>query len=538
MTEDPRRGKGPGGVAPSRPWPFLVLALGLLGVGISFWRPIPAGVWHDDGVYMLIGESLAQGEGLRYLGVPANPPAVKFPPLYPAVLGILWMMLGSVGPVTLVAVWLNLVLMATAGGLLGWVLHEGAGIRKGPAVAIAALAFVSADLWRPALVPLSEALFIALSAGAMAAWPAASRVGDRRGAVTLSVLLALAVLTRSAGLALVVGFGTALLLRRSGRAALSVCAPALAAAASWAAWASAHADEIPPGMRDVLGPYGAWLAGQVWSAPGAFVGGLPAHTADLAGRVLGLLVPGLLGWPLWVAGLPLLALAAAGVLRLCRRFPPLVWVPAFYLAMLLTWPFVDRRLVAPVHPWIVALVGVGILSLADRWSARGLRWGLGVVAFAWISSHTAVTASRAAGGWPVAAYQLRSVRLAAAVEALRNTAPEDAVVGAPEFWAALHLHGGWSAAPSARFTPRADDVAKPLWGTPMEQLQLWWDSGVDFVLLEQGGQIHGAALDLLDERCPGAVRLMADFPPQLLVRLDWDEACAESLGLTHGPANR
>ena len=119
VTEDPPRGQGPGGVTFSRPWPFLLLALGFLGVGISFWRPIPAGVWHDDGVYMLIGESLAQGEGLRYLGVPGNPPAVKFPPLHPGVLGLLWVTLGSVGPVTLVAVLLNLVLMATAAGLLG-----------------------------------------------------------------------------------------------------------------------------------------------------------------------------------------------------------------------------------------------------------------------------------------------------------------------------------------------------------------------------------------------------------------------------------
>ena len=296
--------------------------------------------------------------------------------------------------------------------------------------------------------------------------PAASRVGDRRGAVALSALLALAVLTRSAGVALVAGFGMALLLRRSFRAALALCAPALAAAAIWAAWASAHTREIPTGMRDVLGPYGAWLAGQLWSAPSAFVGGLPAHAADLVGRVLALLVPGLLGWPLWVAGLPLLALAAAGVPRLHRRFPPLVWVPFFYLVMLLTWPFVDRRLVAPVHPWMVALVGVGILSLADRWSASRLRWVLGVVVFAWISSYTAVTASRASRGWPVAGYQLRAVRLAAAVEALRNTAPEGAVIGAPEFWGALRLHGGWSAAPAPASRPEPTTRLRRCGGRP------------------------------------------------------------------------
>jgi hypothetical protein len=131
----------------------------------------------------------------------------------------------------------------------------------------------------------------------------------------------------------------------------------------------------------------------------------------------------------------------------------------------------------------------------------------------------------------VAGYQLRAGRLAAAVETLKNTAPDDAVVGAPEFWAALHLHGGWQSVPSARFTPRAEDEETPVWGTPAEQLDLWWHAGVDYVLLEQGGQVHGAALDLLDGRCPGSVKLVAEMPPQLLVRLTWDEACARAVGV-------
>ena len=37
------------------PWAYIVLGIALMVLGISFWRPVPAGVWHDDGVYLLIG---------------------------------------------------------------------------------------------------------------------------------------------------------------------------------------------------------------------------------------------------------------------------------------------------------------------------------------------------------------------------------------------------------------------------------------------------------------------------------------------------
>jgi hypothetical protein len=518
-------------------WPFLALALGLLGVGLSFWRPIPAGVWHDDGVYMIIGEALARGEGLRYGGVPGNLPAVKFPPLYPGLLALLWAVLGSAGAVTLAAELLNLLLMAAAGGLLAWALHDGAGFRRRDAVSLGALAFVSADVWRPALVPLSEPLFLALASAALALWSRASRRGEVRWSSLLGVLLVATVLTRTAGVAVVAGFAVALAVRRSVRAAAAATAPAVLATVAWGAWASSRAAAIPEGLRDVLGPYGGWLAGQLLGSPGAFLRGLPTHANNVVGWVLALLVPGLTGPWLWAAAVPLGAAALVGGWVLSRRLSPLPWLAAAYLGMLLTWPYVDRRLVAPLHPWLVVAVGVGVLeglrllAASDAPAAPRLRRALGVVALVWVVAFASVTASRAARGWAVAPYQLRAGRLAAALEVLKNTAPSTAVVGAPEFWAALHLHGGWTTAPSARFTPRSEDEATPVWGTPQQQLAMWWEVGVDHVLLEQGGQIHGAALDLLEQRCPGSVRILARMPPQILVRLSWDEACAASLGL-------
>jgi hypothetical protein len=490
-------------------------------------------VWHDDGVYLLIARALSEGHGFRYLGVVGEPPAVKFPPVYPGVLALLWWVFGSLRAVTIAAVLLNLSFVATAGVALAWALHRTASVPRWIAVALTAVAFFSADVWRPALVTLSESLFLAFAYGALALWPEGSGQEHRtRRTVGLAVVLAAAVLTRSAGIAVALGFGGALFVRRGWRMGVGVVLPALVAAVLWGGTAASGAAAIPEGMRDVLGPYMGWLFHQLFTAPGAFVAVLPAQALTLLGRVASLLVPGVYGVWLWVTALPLALLGLVGLRSLGTRLPPIPWVVATYGAMLLLWPFIDRRLVMPLHPLMVVCVGMGIMELAARRPHRALRRSLWTVAFAWVAMSAAVTASRAARGWAVEGYQLRAGRLAAAVEALNRTAPADAVVGAPEFWAALHLHGGWSVVPSARFTPRPEDPGTPVWGTPDQQLALWWGAGVDHLLLEQGGQIHGEALNRLESACPGDVQILARLAPQMLVRIDWGEDCARRLGLT------
>ena len=42
------------------------------------------------------------------------------------------------------------------------------------------------------------------------------------------------------------------------------------------------------------------------------------------------------------------------------------------------------------------------------------------------------------------------------------------------------------------------------------------------------------ALNRLEEACPGDVGILARMPPQILVRLDWNRACAAKLGLVPG----
>ena len=74
---------------------FALVGLGALVVGALVWTPLAPGLWHDDGVYLMLGRSLLHGSGLRYLGVPGDPAAPKFPPVYPLVAAFAWLVGGD-----------------------------------------------------------------------------------------------------------------------------------------------------------------------------------------------------------------------------------------------------------------------------------------------------------------------------------------------------------------------------------------------------------------------------------------------------------
>jgi hypothetical protein len=55
------------------------------------FRDLPHfGAYHDDGIYLVTAKSLAEGRGYRILSFPGEPYQTKYPPLYPAILAILW----------------------------------------------------------------------------------------------------------------------------------------------------------------------------------------------------------------------------------------------------------------------------------------------------------------------------------------------------------------------------------------------------------------------------------------------------------------
>jgi hypothetical protein len=225
----------------------------------------------------------------------------------------------------------------------------------------------------------------------------------------------------------------------------------------------------------------------------------------------------------------MLLLALAGVWELRRTSSTIPLTLLLTLGALFIWPFQDIRLLVPYQPFLILGTVVALRGLARRFEHRGVAVrGVAVVASAWILGVSAWWTFDLATGEPGAVYRVRAEALGRAVRAVEEKTPEDAVVGAPELWSGIQLFTGRSVVPSARFFPLAQDG--PSWGTPEEQYALWAVSGIDHLLVEHGGGVHGEALDRVDERCdPGTVEVLDLQPGQFLVRLNWAGACRDQL---------
>ncbi|MFC1791631.1 HRDC domain-containing protein [Gemmatimonadota bacterium] len=341
------------------------LALLLLALGLAIWEPFPPGIWHDDGVYVLLGRSLAQGEGLRYLGVLDGPLAPKFPPLFPLLLALVWILAPTFPENIPILAGVNLVILAGAGGLFAAYLRKILGLPLSVALAATVLAWISPELWRVGLVPLSEPLF--LLSMVLALW-AGGRMETESGAwPVLLFLLAggMAFYVRTLGVAVLLAGVLTLFLRRRGRAAWWTLGGSVALTLPWLIWSSRAATTLPVPLKDTLGPYGGWWVGQVTHDPGAFGGFLLTNLSDMVSRVLSLLLPGVVGVPLW-SGILLLPVLFFGLRELTRRSWVFPLALGLQIAVLLLWPFRDIRLLVPLQPLLV------LATLQELASIKGM----------------------------------------------------------------------------------------------------------------------------------------------------------------------
>ena len=71
----------------------------------------------DDGVYLIGAKSLATGAGYRFLHLPGAPPAVHFPPAWPAMLALVWKLSPSFPDNVVLLKLLNPLLLAAGAAL-------------------------------------------------------------------------------------------------------------------------------------------------------------------------------------------------------------------------------------------------------------------------------------------------------------------------------------------------------------------------------------------------------------------------------------
>ncbi len=508
------------------PWAPWGLALALLALGLSVWEPFPPGIWHDDGVYVLLGRSLAEGDGLRYVGIPGAPLAPKFPPLYPLLLSLVWLLFPSFPENVPLFGGLNLVLTALAAGVFSVYLKKILGLSAPSALSLTALIWISAHLWRVASVPLSEPLFLL---GILAALWAGGRM-EAKGGIGPVVLFLLAgggaLYARTLGVAVLVAGVVSLLLGGRRKAAGWTAFGTLALLLPWTYWSGRAADSIPEPLLDTLGPYGGWLMGQLLQQPWEFVQFVAANAGHLLSRIATLLLPGVPG-PSLLLGLVVAPVFLLGLGELFKRSRILPLTLCLSLGILLLWPFQEIRLLVPFQPVLMLCVVMGFRRLVYSMSLPSrLRVPVAVVALAWVALFASVSIFRLSSGWSVEPYRIRSAALLDAVRAVEENTPPDAVVGAPELWAGIHLYTGRAVVPSARFRPLA--AGGPVEGSPEQQYAIWIGSGLTHVLVEHGGRVHGPALDRVDALCPpGTVQLLDSQPGRFLVALAWDSACQE-----------
>jgi len=53
-------------------------------------NPDQVGLEHDDGIYLILGKALSEGNGLRLINLPSSPHQAKYPPVYPFFISLIW----------------------------------------------------------------------------------------------------------------------------------------------------------------------------------------------------------------------------------------------------------------------------------------------------------------------------------------------------------------------------------------------------------------------------------------------------------------
>ncbi len=346
---------------------ILVVAMMIAALLYSMALTPYIGDGYDDGRYVTLGRSLASGQGLGQFQAPENPPETQYPPVYPMLLGLVWLV-APVFPANAVAFKLVSVIAALAFVALtyGWMRWRG----EGTTICLLVALFT---LFNPQFLGYATAAFSEMTYGAivvLAIW-LVERYARRepfrwRDAVVPSVAVAAALYTRTLGITLVLAAAIYLALQRDKRRALAFAGVTALLIAPW----FIRSALLP---RDVWG-YSQQLLLKSMEQPELGVVGL----GDLAVRVIlnvrAYLLAGLpgavfpsqvpltyvnladglrLGAPFAASDVILAAVMAGAVIgQLLMRRALVDWYVMLYLGMAIFWPWEPTRFVVPLIPFL------------------------------------------------------------------------------------------------------------------------------------------------------------------------------------------
>lgn len=347
------------------PWvriaPALVVAL-VLAVGVWAMQPYPVGIFHDDGVYLILARSLATGEGYRYLHIPGAPLATHYPPGYPLVLAALWWLSPRFPGNTPVFLLANTIFLALA----AWGVYTHARKRLAWPEWLAGAGAIVGCLSLPLLTltsaVMSEVLFVALLLPLLV-W--AERVVENaptsRAAFTLGLAAGALALVRTHAVAAVAAVLVLLLVRRRQVAALWCLAGALSTLVPWQCWIALHDASLPAALHGSYGSYFGWFAEGITSGGLSFIWStLSTNVLQTVALVADRAAPWTPGWPR-IAGVALmLGVIAAGAIRARCGAPVTVVFLVTYGAMTLLWPYAPWRFLWALWPFVILLAIEGL----------------------------------------------------------------------------------------------------------------------------------------------------------------------------------
>jgi hypothetical protein len=524
-------------------------ALCVIYLVVSLSAAISVGAFQDDGVYLVLGRALAEGHGYRSMHLVGWPVQVKYPPGFPFVLAVLWRVAASVNVVQRIVGVLHPLVIGVSAGLLWWLGRAAFRVPRSLLLllVITPLLFdASIDYYT---ILLSEPWFILAWAAALVLGQHVETIlpGPRRMAISLLLgsMIAMAVLMRSTGLVLLAVLPVSLGLRRAPR---DVWIGSLTAAVvPLIVWWSVHSAMLAVGPLSTLpdeSSYWHWMGsanrdslGTLWRVVAsnlvAYRGGFATYYSgdeSIGAWMFALLV----GGPLMLAVLevrarPLLALSALGG-----------------VAMVLTWPVAQDRLLLPVLPFLGLAAAVPMSSALARSSIRVQRamtyvfvLMASVIVMRQLDVREEAMRSIVAGRAPrffSPSYSLlqNSQFIASAARWIKfNTRPSDHVM--IDLTAGVYL-----------YTSRATSPANPS-ESPLEA-SVFADAGrylatrilgdsITFVLTMEdalpyaasGGRLPGLLrdIDAVKARCPGVVRRAANSPADVrqFFHVRRDESC-------------